>query len=109
MCKALCQTNFPCQTLSLGKPECEPTDDPCPKGDKNNKDIHIRIIENKALEPASRLTYVGHAALRVAGWEQKGSSAGVCVGVQYQVCLRQHPSSFVWLRMRVCDRGPVGP
>lgn len=46
---ALCQTNFPCRTQSQGMPDCEPTDDPCPKG-----------------------------------WEQKGSSVGVCVGAQYK-------------------------
>ena len=64
---------------------------------------------SKAPALASHSTYVWHIALWAAGWEQKGSSAGVCVGAQYQVCLRQHAFIFVWLGIRFCDRGPAGP
>lgn len=90
-------------------PDCEPTDDPCPKGDRCNRDIHFRSIVNEAQELAPDLTHMVHVVLRAPGWEQKGSSVGVCVGAKYKVCLRRHSSNLMWLAMWFCDRGLVGP
>ena len=89
-------------------PDCEPTDDPCPKGDASNRDIHFRSIVNEAQDLASYLKHMVPVVLRASGWEQKGSSVGVCVGAQYKVCLRKHSFNFMWPAMRFCDRGLVG-
>ena len=68
----------------------------------------FRSIVNEAQDLASYLKHMVPVVLRASGWEQKGSSVGVCVGAQYKACLRKHSFNFMWLAMRFCDRGLVG-